>query len=54
MTTGPRATSATGRVMPPQFHQPSRSSGARRLSTRTTSVFGWPGRRPVAGSSNGV
>jgi hypothetical protein len=30
MTIGPRATSETWRVMPPQFHQPSRSRESRR------------------------
>src|SRR5207247_7827188 len=53
-TTGPCGTSVTGRVIPPQFHQPSRGSGPLRLSTSTTSSFGWPGRRGPAGSVNGT
>ncbi len=53
-STRPTGSSVTGRVIPPQFHQPSRSSALRSFETRTTRSLTWPaGRSPSAGSVNG-
>src|SRR5689334_22088112 len=52
-TTGPCGMSVTGRVIPPQFHQPSRGSACLRLTTRSTCSLTRPGRSPRAGSVNG-
>jgi hypothetical protein len=54
MCAGPAGTSVTGRTMPFQFHQPSGSFGFFRPSAITTSSFRRLGRRPRAGTVNGV
>ena len=53
-TTGPCGIKVTGRVMPPQFHQPSRGRACLRFTTRTTSSFILPGLSPRAASVNGA
>ncbi len=53
-TTGPCGISSTGRVMPPQFHQPSRGSACLRFTSRSTSSLTLPGRRPRARRVNGA